>query len=553
MTENDTCGDYFHKGSTGVSQDNPYIDDKGKINIEAILKDLRTKFTFKTASDIEEIYVYQDGVYVQAESKIKGVLESWLGPLATTHTVNEVLGHIARGSYVERSEFNKPSIHIPVQNGILNLDTLELGPFDQNLIFTYKINARYDKNATAPKFTKFLNDCLKPEDTPTLQEYAGYCLLNSMPYHKMMWFYGIGRNGKTTFIHTLTDLFGSENVSGLGLEEFDGYHRFSMALLHGKMVNVSSEPNVKSALQTSLLKKATGDDWIDAEVKCKQNRIKFKNSAKPFILGNRYPRVNDNSLAFWDRVIIVQWPNTFTGADVIPGIEKTWTTSAEEMSGILNWMIEGLHRLNKNNTFTVSRSQKETILEFQKASDTTLAFLNEKTTRDKDAYIIKSEFYDKYKEYCENQGLDADTNGVFSAKLNALTWVKSGQKRIGNKIRHVWKGFRINENSIDETPDKTLPLETEAPEASEAPFPSPKEFECSKIKRIEEGASPVTGASLPNFKDGCSRTCVFCSKPIEGNMHDHIGLDLEEPAHEDCARKWHDLKGSETSREEKAL
>jgi putative DNA primase/helicase len=560
MTENDTCGDYFHKG-TGEGQSNPYTDDEGKINIEAILKDLRTKFTFKTASDIEEIYVYQDGVYIQAESKIKGILESWLGPFATTHTVNEILGHIARSSYVERSEFNKPSIHIPVQNGILNLDTLELGPFDQNLIFTYKINAKYDKNATAPKFTKFLNECLKPEDTPTLQEYAGYCLLNSMPYHKMMWFYGIGRNGKTTFIHTLNDLFGSENVSGLGLEEFDGYHRFSMALLHGKTINVSSEPNVKSALQTSLLKKATGDDWIDAEIKCKQTRIKFKNSAKLFILGNRYPRVNDDSLAFWDRVIIVQWPNIFTGADVIPGIEKTWTTSPEEMSGILNWMIEGLHRLSQNNVFTVSKSQKETITEFQKASDTTLAFLNEKTTRDKDAYIIKTDLYDKYKEYCEDQGLDADANSMFSAKLNAQTWIKNGKKRIDGKERHIWKGIRIEEKSVDETLDKTLNAkdmsaksQSETGETPETPFSPTTKFENSKIKGVEKDVSPVAGVSELSFKDGCARKCVFCGRPIESNAHDHIGLDLEEPAHLDCARQWRRAKGyDQTPREEKVL
>jgi P4 family phage/plasmid primase-like protien len=540
LRKSDSACDRFFPKKTGESQSNPYIDDEGKINTEAILHDLRSQFTFKTANDIDEIYAYQDGVYVQAESKIKSILETWLGALATTHVVNEVLGHIARGSYVDRTEFNKPSIRIPVQNGVLNLETLTLEPFDPNQILTYKIEAKYDPNAKATKFLKFLEECLKPEDIPTLQEYAGYCLLNSMPHHKIMWFYGVGRNGKTTFINTLTNLFGSENVSGLGLEEFDGNHRFSMAVLHGKMINVSSEPNVKSALQTSLLKKATGDDWIDAEIKCKQKRIKFKNFAKLFIVGNRYPRVNDNTLAFWDRIIIVQWPNTFTGDSVIPEIEKTWTKSPNEMSGILNWMIEGLHRLNKNNAFTVSKSQTETILEFQKASDTTLAFLNEKCTRDKDAYVIKKDLYNMYKDYCEDQGLDADTNGVFSAKLNAQTWIKSAKKRINGKECHVWKGFRIEEKGLDEKLDKNLSTESETPET---PFSPTTKFEESKIKEIQEGVSPDSPVSLLSFKDGCARKCSSCCKPIDGDVHDHIGDLQDEPAHLECARQWRRAKG----------
>lgn len=37
--------------------------------------------------------------------------------------------------------------------------------------------------------------------------------------------------------------------------------------------------------------------------------------------------------------------------------------------------------------------------------------------------------------------------------------------------------------------------------------------------------SPETQFSnvVANFKDSCSRTCVFCGKPIEGDIHDHIG------------------------------
>ena len=48
----------------------------------------------------------------------------------------------------------------------------------------------------------FLMQILPVEDHALLQEYMGYCLLPMMPKHKMMWFYGGGRNGKGRVIAT---------------------------------------------------------------------------------------------------------------------------------------------------------------------------------------------------------------------------------------------------------------------------------------------------------------------------------------------------------------
>ena len=46
-----------------------------------------------------------------------------------------------------------------------------------------------------------------------------------MPKHKMMWFYGRGRNGKGRVIATVEAIIGVENCSYLELGEFDGEHR----------------------------------------------------------------------------------------------------------------------------------------------------------------------------------------------------------------------------------------------------------------------------------------------------------------------------------------
>jgi len=424
-------------------------DEEDK-KMRLVVDKLQAKFTFKTPDDIEEIYFFNEGVYQAAETMIKGMVEQWYKTKISRYFIDEVLGHIRRSSYVDRSEFNKTSAIIPVQNGFLDLDTGTLSPFDKDKIFTFKLNVIYDKTKTCPKFLKAVNEWVEKQDVPLLQEISGYCLLPGMLFHNLFFLHGIGFNGKGSYIRTLNGIFGKEHCSNLNLEEFDGNHRFSMALLYGKMINVSSEPRTDKDLQTTNLKKMCGEDYIDAELKNKQRRLSFPNAAKPFVLGNRYPKVKDNTLAFWERVRIVRFPSSFIGTKQIPTIWNTWIKDQDEMSGILNWMIEGLQRLLKNNGFTETKSSKETKIEFQKLSDSTSAFLNERCLHEKAGIYIKSELFDIYKEYCDQEEIDLDTYGVFATKLNNTPWIKSRRMRIEKKLEHVWIGLKVKASSEDE-------------------------------------------------------------------------------------------------------
>jgi len=422
-------------------------EDKEKELMRKVVLTLQDQFTFKTPDDTEEIHFFNDGVYEEAETMIKGLVEQLLGTEGSRYFVDEVLGHIRRSSYVKRSEFNKTSAIIPVQNGLLDLDTGTLSPFDKDKIFTFKLNVVYDETKKCPKFLKAVNEWVEAQDVALLQEISGYCLLPGMPFHTLFFLHGIGFNGKGSYIRTLNGIFGKDHCSNLGLEEFDGGHRFSMALLYGKMINVSSEPRTDKDLQTSNLKKMCGEDYIDAELKNKQKRLSFINTAKPFVLGNKYPKVMDNTLAFWERARIVRFPSSFIGTKQIPTIWNTWIKSQDEMSGILNWMIEGLHRLIRNNGFTETKSSKDTKLEFQKLSDSTGAFLNERCERFKKGIHIKSDLFDIYKEYCDEEGLDLDTYRVFATKLNNTPWIKSSRMRIKRKLEHVWIGLKVKKSS----------------------------------------------------------------------------------------------------------
>ena len=97
--------------------------------LEEVLEWLRSEFIFKTPTDLRDLFYYEEGIYKPAECKIEGLLEKELGAKASAHFVSEVLEHLRRGSYVERTEFNRYSGVVPVLNGLLCLASLELKAF----------------------------------------------------------------------------------------------------------------------------------------------------------------------------------------------------------------------------------------------------------------------------------------------------------------------------------------------------------------------------------------------------------------------------------------
>lgn len=489
-----------------------------KQRMEAVVTRLRDQFTFKTVDDTGKIYVFNEGVYEEAETIIKGLVEQWLGIEVSKHFLDEVLGHIERGSYVKRSEFNKPGALIPVQNGLLDLDTEELSPFDKDKIFTFKSNPIYNRTKKSTKFLKAVNKWVDPQDVPLLQEIAGYCLLPGMPFHHLFFLHGTGFNGKGSFIRTLQAILGKDHCSNLSLEEFDGNHRFAMARLYGKMINVSSEPRTDKDLQTSLLKKACGEDYIDAEEKNKQKTLNFMNTAKPFILGNKFPKVNDNTLAFWERAITLKFPSSFVGTKQIPTIWNAWINDPNEMSGIFNWMLEGLKRVIKNNGFTKTKSSEETKIEFQKLSDTTGAFLDECCEHFKEGVYIKRDLYETYKTYCDAEGLDCDQLSRFSTKINSQPWIKSGRIRIEGKLEHVWIGLKVKASSEDgeEKENKRQQKLETVPPVPPVPPSIPRQTLGEKKKEEEKkkimpGTLGTGGTPAPGVTPTEERTCGKCA------------------------------------------
>jgi putative DNA primase/helicase len=404
---------------------------------------------FKTDRETDILY-YGDkakGVWTRdGETKLREILSEILDENDKVSHYNNIL-HALKGLTYCDVEFSQK---IAVENGLLDVETRELTPFTLEEMAFYQLETAYNKEAVSEHWQEFLKQVLNPEDVPTLQEWSGYLLLPDYRFHKLLWIHGEGRNGKGVWQRTMEAILGEKNVSSLGLEEFDGNHRFAMERLYGKLFNPCSEPTTNRILQTALLKKATGQDLIEAEIKGKQKRVKFRNCAKITIIANKFPKVRDSTTAFRERRLFVKFPFEFIGKDCVTNLERVWLDDPLERMGILNWMLEGLQRLLANGCFTESKSQEETEIAFERASDTISAFLTEMAIFDKNLVTTRSDAYSAYKEYCDYHGLDNESDKKFTQRLKETPRV-SVTTVSKPKRERAWQGLGLKQLNDDGT------------------------------------------------------------------------------------------------------
>ena len=291
-----------------------------------------------------------------------------------------------------------------------------------------------------------MRDVLHSEDVTTMQEIFGYCLHTAYPAQKVFWFNGSGRNGKTTTVELLRKLLGEDNVTGVSLSELDGGHRFSLQRLFGKMLNVMAEPGTQKLLQTQLLKSLTGWDMIYAEKKGVHKTFHFLNYAKFIVYGNAVPQINDTSLAFSERLLVIDFPHTFIGDRADKEHGNTLIT-ANGLSGLLNWALEGLKRLQGNNwEFSESQWQKEAKAHMMRQSQPVNTFLSEWTEFNNRAVIEREYLYDVFKEYCDrNQILVLEYN-KFAHEVKQKSNVKLVRNQSSGLVQWQWHGLEIKKD-----------------------------------------------------------------------------------------------------------
>jgi putative DNA primase/helicase len=456
-----------------------YFDERGKFNPTSFAKDVWEYLNIITITETQEILHWDEGCYrggMEGESAIRRYLPVWLGKYyerVSLSAVNDFIMRLRAYSSRDQALFDSDPQLLPLKNGVLDIDTLEFEDYRKDKHhFLFQLSAKYDPEATCPKFAEFVSEIVYPADVPVIQEIFGYCLWREgiESIKKALMFLGGGNNGKSLLCTVLKEMLGADNVSGASLISLG--ERFGSAQLRGKLANICADLPDQALKQTGRFKELVGDDLINAEIK-HGGFFRFINKAKPIFSANKLPEANDDSDAYYDRWQMVNFPYKFvTGKKKLGQYErpaknknKLKAELLEELPGILNWSLHGLKRLRENDCFS-NMMDTEQIRDFYlKNSNSCAAFVLEECilTGKTEDFISKEDFFQRYHSFCELRKLSPMTKERIGRNLPS--WfagkVESGRDFVGKDRLTTWRDIRFKNEEEKAGDQQTLDGETE--------------------------------------------------------------------------------------------
>lgn len=424
-----------------------YQDDKGKdkVSITNVVVYLIKKYHFKTifGTKDEKVYFYYEGIYKNnGKEKIKILTEELLGSYCSTHIVNEVLEKIKRKTAIDYKEFeNIPDDLICIENGILNLTNNILLNHSPDFYFTKKVPLFYNKESKIDKIKTFLEEVLYPEDIPTIQEWFGFCLYKKYFIKKAIILFGERNTGKTVLLNILSSFIGDNNIAGLSLQRISKSDKFGLASLKDKMINVYDDLSSSDLSDSGGFKIATGGGHITAEHKFGDS-FQFVTYAKNIFATNHIPNVKDiDDDAYYDRWIPIQFDNQVE-KDKQDNFLGDKLVTKEEMSGLLNWALEGLNNLLEKGIFSYNKDSIEIKRIMQRQNNPLISFVEDVLHQKDGNKISKEVMYKIYSNWCQEKKvprLSKEQIGRSLSKHTNYIIAKGGTER-------VWENVNINPN-----------------------------------------------------------------------------------------------------------
>jgi len=403
---------------------------------------------FATVGDEETVYRYHadEGVWCDdGRERIRRVLDRALGSEYSTRVLNETVERVRARTAVDRDDFDVPEGTVPVENGLLDLETHTLRDLQPKDYATSKLPVEYDRDADAPKFREYLEGVTRSgSDRDKLQEYAGYVLMHGrMPHHKALFLAGPQASGKSTFIDVLSSLLPDDVVGASTPHQLT--RRFGKMELYETWLNVSADIPSDMIENLGTFKMLVGKDLVAAEMKGVQEKVKFIPTTKHVFSANQLPEVYDADDAFWRRILIVPFPETIPRDERVDNFDETLLE--EEAAGIFNWVLEGYDRLNEEGEFTADRTPEETRKLWMSWSTPVIRFYARCLRDEVGAEADKDAVYKAYKEFCEEKmGVMPVTDVAFSKRLCKFPHIDSKRVNTGAGKTTVYMNIKLRDD-----------------------------------------------------------------------------------------------------------
>lgn len=286
--------------------------------------------------------------------------------------------------------------------GIVDVRTMKPSPHERSLYITKLAGAAPGGGCTT--WNTFLkrvtgNDV---ELERFLQRFIGSCLTGCTRDHALLFCYGLGGNGKTTFLSTIAGALGDYATTApmeTFVETHSERHPTDLAMLRGARLVVAQEVEDGQRWAISRIKQLTGGDTVRARF-MRQDYFEYTPQFKLILAGNHKPSFRQVDEAIRRRFLLVPFTQTIGPAErdtrLVEKLRGEWPgVLAWAMAGCKEWQAHGLQPPESVRAATAAYLEDEDLLR---------TWLSEACETDSKGFATVSELHASYQGWAERAG-----------------------------------------------------------------------------------------------------------------------------------------------------
>jgi putative DNA primase/helicase len=334
-------------------------------------------------------------------------------------------------------------------NGTLNLLTREFWQHSPKDLLTRKSPVRYDAEATCPVWRRCIERWITDAETREfIQEIVGVTLSGRVYEEFFMFLYGEGNNGKSRFLGIVEFLLGTyfhktkaETVMQSRQKRNASAPAQEILELKGARGVGTHEIDEKQEVSTTLIKDLTGRDSITARGVYAKRETTFSPQFTLWMFGNGKPLINDPSGGMWRRPKLINFGAPIPVSERDPQLTEKLKCEA---SGILNWALEGLARVEARGGVILTPEAVEGATKcYRESQDPLASFLEEVCYIGPEHSAASSEIFEAWSKWSKDNGYEVgNPHTLFTALGRGSAFKVCKVSRRGKQVRG-WRGISI--------------------------------------------------------------------------------------------------------------
>ncbi len=386
--------------------------------------------------------IYEEAAASDDDARAKEIAK-WAGRSQAKDRIQAMisLAQSEPGIPVKIEELDSDPWLLNVENGTIDLRTGALKPHDPGDLITKLAPVAYDPKAVAPTWDAFLQRVLPVEELRGfLQRLSGYALTGDVSEQKLPFLYGLGANGKSTYINTFMEALGDyAQQAPPELLTVKGHsHPTELADLMGARLVASVEVEDGKRLAESLVKQLTGGERIKARY-MRQDFFQFDPTHKVFLVANHRLEVRGTDHAIWRRIKMIPFEVTIPEDERDPRLPEKLKA---ELPGILAWAVKGClewQQMGLGEPVEVSAATDE----YREEQDVLALFIEDVCEVHPAVTESAQTLYKEYSEWCQEQGEFPETQRKFGARLTEKGYTRQRLTSGERKGAYEYVGLRV--------------------------------------------------------------------------------------------------------------